>query len=54
MIFNLTACAVKRSTLFCASIFKKDPGRAKQNSLAAAGTKFPKPGAHKKVDLCVL
>ena len=35
------------------SLVKKDPGRAKQNSLATAGTNFTKPGgAQNKVDLC--
>ena len=29
-----------------------DPGRARQNSLATAGTKFTKPGGQKKVDPC--
>ena len=43
---------LQRSPLFCANIVKKDPGRAKQNSLATAGTKFTKPGAQNKVDLC--
>ena len=32
--------------------FKRDQGRAGQNSLATAGTKFTKPGAHNKGDLC--
>ena len=42
----------RRSPLFCANIDKRDPGRARQNSLATAGTNFTKPGAQKKVDLC--
>ena len=32
------------------NIVKKDPGRAKQNSLATAVTNFTKPGAQNKVD----
>ena len=44
---------IQRSPLFCASIFKKDPGRARQNSLATAGTNFTKPGVHNKGDLCM-
>ena len=32
------------------NIAKKDPGRARQNSPATAGTYFRKPGAHNKVD----
>ena len=44
--------SVQRSTLFCANIVKKDPGRARQNSQATAGTNFTKPGAHSNVDLC--
>ena len=32
--------------------FKKDPGRARQSSLATAGTNFTKPGAQNKGDLC--
>ena len=43
---------VQRSPLFCANTFKKDPGRARQTSLATAGTNFTKPGAHNKGDLC--
>ena len=34
---------VQRSPLFCASIVKKDPGRAKQTSLATAVANFTKP-----------
>ena len=34
------------------STFKKDPGRARQNSLATVGTNFTKPGAHNKGDFC--
>ena len=33
---------------------KKDPGRARQNSLATAGTNFTKPGAHNKGALCII
>jgi len=44
---------IQRSPLFCASTFKKDPGRAGQNSLATAGTNYTKPGAHNKGDLCM-
>ena len=36
------------------NIVKKDPGRARQNSLATAGTNFTKPGAHNKGDLCTV
>ena len=36
---------IQRSPLFCANIVKKDPGRARQNSLATAGTNFSKAGA---------
>ena len=38
---------------FCANIVKKDPGRARQNSVATAGTNFTKPGAQNKGDLCI-
>ena len=43
---------IQRSPFFCANIVKKDPGRARQNSLATAGTNFTKPGAQNKGDLC--
>ena len=43
---------VQRSPLFCANIVEKDPGRARQNSLATAGTHFTKLRAQHKVDLC--
>ena len=43
---------IQGSPLFCANIVKKDPGRARQNSLATAGTNFTKPEAQKKGDLC--
>ena len=43
---------VQRSTLFCANISKKDPGRARQKSLATAQTNFTKLGAQNKGDLC--
>ena len=43
---------LQRSPLFCANLVKRDPGRARQKSLATAGTNFTKPGAHTKVDLC--
>ena len=33
---------------------KKDPGRARQKSLATAGTNSTKPGAQNKVNLCIL
>ena len=39
--------------MFCTNIVKKDPGRAKQSSLATAGTNFIKPGAQNKGDLCI-
>ena len=45
---------LQRSPLFCANIVKKDPGRARQNSLATAGTNFTKPGAQNKGDLCTV
>ena len=32
---------------------KKDPSRAKQNSLATAGTNLAKPGAQNQGDLCM-
>ena len=42
-----------RGLLYSAqSTFKKDLGRARQNSLATAGTNFTKPGAQNKGDLC--
>ena len=44
--------SIEKSTLFCANIVKKDPDRARQNSLATAGTNFTKPGAQNKGDLC--
>ena len=34
------------------NIVKKDPGRARHNSLVTAGTNFTKPGAQNKIDLC--
>ena len=42
---------IQRSPLFCANIFKKDPGRARQNSLATAVTNFFKTGAQNRVEL---
>ena len=33
---------------------KKDPGRARQNNVATAGTHFTKPGAYNKGDLCIV
>ena len=36
------------------STFKKDPDRARQNSLATVGTNFSKPRAHNKGDLCTM
>ena len=44
--------SLQRSTLICANIVKKDPGRARQNSLVTAGTNFTKPGAQNKGDRC--
>ena len=44
---------LQKSPLFCANIVKKDPGRARQNSLAIAGTNFIKLGAQNKGDLCI-
>ena len=42
-----------RGLLYSApDIVKKDPGRAKQKSLATAVTNFTKPGAQNKGDLC--
>ena len=38
---------------FAQSTFKKDPGRARWNSLATEGTNFTKPGAQNKVDPCM-
>ena len=43
---------LQRSPLLCANIVKKDPGRARRNSLATARTNFTKPGAQNKGDLC--
>ena len=54
MVKNSYPGHVQRSPLFCASIVKKDPDRARQNSLATAGTNFTKPGALNKGDLCML
>ena len=51
-IHSYCGALVQRSPLFCANIVKKDPGRARQNSLATAGTNFTKPGAQNKGDLC--
>ena len=42
-----------RGLLYSAqNIAKKDPGRARQSSVATAVTNFTKPGAHNKGDLC--
>ena len=44
-----------RGLLYSAqNIVKKDPGRARQNSLATAGANITKPGAHNKGDLCTI
>ena len=43
---------IQRSSLFCTNIVKKDPGRARQKSLATAGTNFTKHGAQNNGDLC--
>ena len=44
---------VFRGLLYSAqNIVKKDLGRAREISLATAGTNFTKPGAHNKVDVC--
>ena len=44
---------IYRGLLYSAqSAKKKDPGRARQNSLAKAGTNFTKPGAQNKGNLC--
>ena len=53
LILSNETIQLQRFPLFCANIFKKDPGRAKQNSLATAGTNFTKPGAQNKGDLCI-
>ena len=50
--YAVSGMTLQRSTLFCANIVKKDPGRAKQNSLVTAHTNFTKPGAQNKGDLC--
>ena len=43
---NTKCFHVYRGLLYSAqSIVKKDPGRARQNILATAGTNFTKPGA---------
>ena len=44
---------IQRFPLFYANIVKKDPGLARQNSLATAGANFTKPGAQNKVNLCI-
>ena len=44
---------LQKSPLFCANIVKKNPSRAKETTLATAGTNFTKPGAQKKGDLCI-
>ena len=44
---------IYRGLLYSAQV-KKDPGRARQNSPATAGTNFTKPGAHNKGDLCTM
>ena len=46
------ATLVQRSPLFCANIVDKDPGRARQKSLATPETNFNKIGAQKKGELC--
>ena len=38
--------------MFCANTVKKDPARARQKSLATAGTNFTKHGAQNKGNLC--
>ena len=43
---------LQSSTQFCANIVKKDPGRARQNSQGTTGTRFTKPEAQNKGDLC--
>ena len=46
---------VQKSPLFCANIVvNKDPARARQNSLATAGTNFTKLGAQNKGHLCTV
>ena len=40
---NTKALYLQVSLLSCANIVKKDPGRARQNSLAKAGINFIKP-----------
>ena len=50
----LSPTQVQRSPLFCAKRDKRYLGRARQNSLATAGTNFTKPGAHNKGDLCTI
>ena len=51
MMRCLVGMKVQRSSLFWANIVKKDPDRARQNSLATAGTNFTKPGAQNKEDI---
>ena len=51
---ELSIRALQRSPLFCTNIVKKDPGRARQSSLATAETNFTKPGAQNKGDPCII
>ena len=54
-IWNFLLRYLYRGLLYSAqNIVKKDPGRARQNSLATAQTNFTKPGAQNKGDLCIL
>ena len=50
----VAGCMLYRGLLYSAqNMVKMDPGRARQNSLATAGTNFTKPGAYNKVDICI-
>ena len=47
IIKNAAVTLMYRGRLYSAqSMFKEDPGRARQNSLATAGMNFTKPEAH--------
>ena len=53
LVIQLTYSRKYRVRLYSAqSKFENEPGRARQNSLATAGTNLVKPGAQNKVDPC--
>ena len=49
-MIDITIQSVTGLDFIAQSIFKKDPGSARQNSLATAGRNFTEPGAQNKVD----